>query len=160
MSKMKNSNLYWLLLLVPLFWGGKKVFEMTRGLRNNNPGNIKEMPGDKTQWLGERATDDDPVFEEFTAPVYGIRALARILNNYRNLYGLNTIREIITRWAPGSENDTESYVRSVEISMQKSANEILNFDSDLSPLVQAIIKHENGVQPYSLETIGKGISLA
>jgi hypothetical protein len=56
-----------------------KTCTVPRGIRLNNPGNIKEAPGDKTQWQGERATDDDPVFEEFVSPEAGIRALARTL---------------------------------------------------------------------------------
>ncbi len=138
----------------------KKDSFMPRGIRNNNPGNIKESPYDKTVWLGERATNDDPIFEEFDSAVYGIRALTKIIKNYRALYSLSTIEQIISRYAPGSENDTENYIKFVSSCMSKPRNQPLNFTVDLVPLVKAIIRFENGIQPYSDTTIKTGISLA
>ena len=75
----------------------------TRGMRNNNPGNIRQT---SIKWLGEEdystpgVTDDDPSFEEFDTMEYGIRALGRLLRNYQRLYGLETIHQIINRYAP------------------------------------------------------------
>ena len=137
-----------------------KVLDGPRGLRNNNPGNIRESPFDKTQWIGERATDDDKAFEEFETPEYGIRALAVILKNYRLKHGLTSIRGIITRWAPPSENNTTAYINVVAAAVGKHPDVALDFSHDLQPLITAIIRHENGKQPYSAETIAKGISLA
>lgn len=104
----------WVFIVIGLLLlggGGVAVYELTRGLRNKNPGNIKELPGDRTQWVGERATDDDPIFEEFNSMEDGIRAAAIIFRNYQSRYGLYTIEEMISRWAPGSENDTRAYIK-------------------------------------------------
>jgi len=81
-----------------------------RGIRNNNPGNIRRN-GDPWQGLAE--TQGDKEFFTFATPVYGIRALARTLITYQDRHGLRTIRQIISRWAPPVENDTESYVKAV-----------------------------------------------
>ena len=133
-----------------------------RGILNCNPGNIRESAGDRTQWLGERTTDDDKSFEEFVSPEYGIRALAKILINYRTQYGLKTIRQIITRWAPPSENDTEAYIASVSKATYSPDMEIneAQFAMAMPALLKAIIMHENGQQPYSDETINKAIAMA
>lgn len=133
-----------------------------RGIRNNNPGNIREAANDRTRWVGERATDADTAFEEFTTPEYGIRALAKILMNYRTRYGLKTMRQIISRWAPATENDTEAYIMAV--AKVTYAPDIVMTDVQfaiaLPALVKAIICHENGEQPYPDEVINKGLSAA
>ncbi|MDO8608137.1 MAG: structural protein [Phaeospirillum sp.] len=138
-----------------------KTSAVPRGIRLNNPGNIKESPGDKTQWQGERATDDDPVFEEFVSPEAGIRALARILLGYQRRYGLNTVTGIITRWAPGCENDTGSYITHVASHLGVTPGQTIDVTNPevMTDLVEAIIRHENGLQPYAREVILAGIAM-
>lgn len=80
-----------------------------RGLRNNNPGNIKEFPNDRTHWVGERATDDDPIMEEFDQMWQGVRAARIVFQTYQRKYGLDTVDELIGRWAPPGENNTKVY---------------------------------------------------
>src|SRR5690606_14679818 len=119
---------------------------MTRGIRNNNPGNIRH--GDKWQGLAEKQTD--PEFCTFAEPRWGIRAIARLLITYQDKYGLNTVRGVISRWAPASENDTASYIRHACQLTGFDQDEALDLQSyeDAEPLVKAIIHHENGQQPY------------
>lgn len=133
--------------------------ETPRGIRNNNPGNIRKSAD---PWQGLADDQPDPAFFTFKTPAYGIRALSRILITYQDKHGLDTIRQIICRWAPPSENDTESYVRSVAKSCDLPAELTLDLHDDrfLRPLVEAIIRHENGVQPYSEAQITKGLVLA
>jgi len=135
--------------------------KIPRGIRNHNPGNIRESPFDRTQWVGERATDDDPAFEEFQAPEFGLRALARVLRTYSRRYGRRSVRELIGRWAPPNENDTLNYVRQVCLHLGVEPDAVLDLgDADtLADLMEAIIRHENGQQPYSRELILRGISL-
>lgn len=85
-----------------------------RGLRNNNPLNIRKG----NNWQGERPNQTDKQFEEFTSMIYGWRAGLKILRNYiegRAVKGvqLNTIHKIITRWAPANENNTQAYINTV-----------------------------------------------
>ncbi len=134
---------------------GVATYAMSRGLRNNNPGNIKR---DGTNWQGMSPTQSDPIFVQFVDPIWGIRAMARILTNYFNR-GLRTVSDIIGTWAPPSENDTEAYVAAVADSMGVDPNVPLG-SADLPGLVSAIIQHENGTQPYSQGTILQGVALA
>lgn len=131
---------------------------LPRGIRNNNPGNI-EKTGDA--WQGLADIQPDSRFFTFSDPVYGIRALAKIIRNYRDRYGLNTVQGIINRWAPPVENNTSAYVRAVAAKVGVAPTEPLAWDAgQLRRLVEAIIQHENGQQPYSMATIADGISRA
>lgn len=121
-----------------------------------NPGNLKELPGDKTQWKGERVTDDDPIFEEFNTMEDGIRALMKILINYMKKHNLRTIIEIIKRFAPSSENDTRAYISAVSWITGFENNEILAANEDtISKLVMAICRVENGGFYITNEQIAK-----
>lgn len=127
-----------------------------RGVRNFNPGNIRR---NSTIWMGMAATQTDPSFVQFVAPEYGIRAIAKIMKSYRAL-GLNTIREVIRRWAPPSENNTDSYVASVCAECSVGPDDAVDLDTVMPLLVKAIIYHENGCCPYTEEQIHSGIALA
>jgi len=136
---------------------GGVVYMGTRGIRNNNPGNIRRG---SSQWQGMSAEQTDKEYIQFDNPVYGIRALAKLLKNYQSRYGLKTIREIINRWAPPSENDTGAYVANVSRIVGVNPDAEINVNDYITPMVTAIIKHENGEQPYSSEIISQGIGLA
>ena len=83
---------------------------MSRGLRNNNPGNIRRS---KVKYQGEVSPSRDPEFKEFETMAYGYRAMFVLLDTYRSRYGLTTIRQMLNRYAPPKENFTEGYVRFV-----------------------------------------------
>ena len=129
---------------------------MSRGIRNNNPGNIRHG----IDWDGldeDQAKDEE--FAQFSTPEYGIRAMFKILKTYDNKYNLNTIEGIINRWAPPIENDTESYIDFVSSKVGKDRSEVLD-QEDYILLVEAIIHMENGEQPYPLVLITAGRDLA
>lgn len=131
---------------------------MPRGIRNMNPGNLRRTG---TPWRGKSIKQTDDAFVQFDSPVYGIRALARVLQTYRGDYGLNTVAEIINRWAPPVENNTGAYVSAVAGAMGVPPGEPLdNSEPTALALVEAIVNHENGFQPYSTETLLAGIRLA
>ncbi len=127
-----------------------------RGIRNNNPGNIRYTG---TQWVGLSIPPSDGEFCVFTEPKWGIRALARVLKVYQSKYGINTVSAIIRRWAPSCENDTEAYIHSVCQQTGFGARSQLNLhDTEtMAALVKAIIRHENGKQPYTDEQIMEGL---
>lgn len=83
---------------------------MTRSERNNNPGNIR-LTSDR--WRGQVLPPPDRGFVTFREPKWGYRALFVILEGYMLRHGLRTIREIIGRYAPPTENATAAYIRSV-----------------------------------------------
>ncbi|PHM65729.1 structural protein [Xenorhabdus kozodoii] len=130
---------------------------MSRGIRNNNPGNIRH--GD--QWQGLRNMQTDKSFCQFVAPEYGIRAMFKILRNYERKYGDNTIRQFISRWAPPNENNTEGYIAYVSQSVGIDSRSVIdvNHKPTMTALVKAMIQMENGQQPYSDEIFEKAFNL-
>lgn len=82
----------------------------TRGCRNSNPLNIRAN-SDKFQ--GEVQPSQDKVFKQFETMAYGYRAAFKVLRTYINNYKCDTIRKIISRWAPKNENHTENYIKVV-----------------------------------------------
>ena len=80
-----------------------------RGIRNNNPLNIRVG----NVWLGEVPNPTDNEFEQFVSMFYGLRAGFILLRRYIRRYHLTTVPDIISRWAPGSENNTVKYIDTV-----------------------------------------------
>ena len=137
--------------------------KQSRGIRNNNPGNIDYNKNN--QWRGQIGIETsaiNPRFAKFDKPENGIRALAKLLLNYQRLHKLNTVREIINRWAPPVENVTSAYVTACAQDLGVDQNEGINLSDRqlLKLLTVAIIKHENGSQPYPDFVIDTGISEA
>jgi len=139
-----------LLVSVPL------ALQPPRGIRNNNPGNIRQSG---TKWEGMSAAQTDSEFVQFVSPQYGIRAMAVILKNYRDRYGLNTVGEIINRWAPPHENDTAAYIETVaRLSGLGNAQPVTT--REYPRLIAAMIEVENGDNPFSDAQIAQGVMLA
>lgn len=132
---------------------------MTIGLRLNNPGNIRVTAA---HWLGKITPSRHEEFETFDTPEHGIRALAVNLLTYYNRYHLGTIRQIITRWAPPSENPTAAYINDVcdRTGFDADASIDLTNEEDLKSLVVAIITQEQGKCPYSDRQIDRGIEMS
>ena len=84
--------------------------DLPRGLRLNNPGNIRIST---TKWQGEIIPSADKSFKQFASMSYGYRAMLKLIRNYRILYELDTIRKIVSRWAPPNENKTNAYINFV-----------------------------------------------
>ncbi|WP_199637000.1 hypothetical protein JEM67_20835 [Serratia sp. PAMC26656] len=130
----------------------------SRGLRNNNPGNI-EASADNP-WEGQ--TGSDGRFAKFETPEHGIRALGKNLLAYNKRHGLDTVGEMITRWAPPEENDTDSYIKAICAQLGVGANDQIDVTNPrtLAALCAGIVQHENGNQPYSADQINNGVSAA
>ena len=87
----------------------------TRGIRNNNPLNIRHS---SNRWQGMTEKQTDPSFVQFRSMAYGYRAACKVLQTYYQRFRTEgkpfTVRTIISRWAPPEDgNDTENYIRSV-----------------------------------------------
>lgn len=124
-----------------------------RGIRNNNPGNIRSS---NIKWQGSNG--DDGEFIIFTSPVYGIRAIAKILATYRSR-GITSLSDIVATWAPPNENDTDQHTRNISAISGLPVNAEINSSNMLS-FIEGLIYAENGTQPYSSGTINRGIELA
>lgn len=127
----------------------------TRGIRNNNIGNIRVS---KDQWEG--ATGDDGSFVTFDTPDSGVRALAKNLMSYGR-QGYDSIEKIINRWAPPSENDTQSYIDSVVAATGIPATQSIDLTNPdvLASLSEAIGYHETGSR-YNPEVYQQGVARA
>lgn len=126
-------------------------------------------------WQGLVNNSSEPRFCTFKDPVWGIRALAVTLITYHDKRrakdgsSIDTIREVIERWAPPHENNTLAYVNEVSKAVGVAPDMIIDLHDyeTLRPLVEAIIRHENGRGPlktpnswYTPELIEEGLRRA
>ena len=130
------------------------------GLRNNNPLNIRKVKGQ--HWQGEisspRGEDGRGLsFVHFSSLEYGLRAAFCILRTYRNKYKAVCIEDIITRWAPPTENDTRKYICDLCRLTGFGGKERLT-ESEWPKLVQAMARIECGTV-LSEDVILKGFRL-
>lgn len=112
----------------------KTTYNPTRGERNNNPLNIRSSKAFK--WEGQTGSDKDG-FCTFISLLKGVRAAFALLRTYNHTYKLDTIRGIITRWAPPSENDTESYITHVATAAGLTPDEHIHYRS---PKMRLVVK--------------------
>lgn len=136
-----------------------KTKTVPRGIRNNNPLNIRIG----NNWLGERPPKDcdDPEFEQFVAMIYGLRAAFCIIRRYIRHYHRNTIRLIIRSWAPAHENDTLNYIELVsrETGINPDAQIFYENKPALCAIVRAMAHVEVG-QTLPLADFEKAYDLA
>lgn len=130
--------------------------ELPRGLRNNNPGNIR-INSDTFQ--GEVIPSRDKRFKQFQSMAYGYRAMFVTLDTYRKR-GRNTIEKIITAWAPAVENHTELYIKSVEKLSGIPRDQILTANSgeEYIEIVAAMSRMENGIEA-DMSDVKRGFTL-
>lgn len=117
--------------------------DLPRGIRNNNPGNLTRT---SISWQGEVANNTDGRFEQFTEFVWGVRAMIRDISGDIKKDGDNTIRKLITKYAPSNENNTAGYISSLSTRTGFGADQILDADDKavMARLVQQICIIENG----------------
>ena len=96
---------------------------MPRGIRNNNPLNLRRT---KTYWAGLSQEQTDPAFFQFSSMTFGWRAAWMTLRSYYNKHGLRTVRDILNRWAPPSDsNNTDRYIGIVSEKSGWKADKVL-----------------------------------
>lgn len=142
-----------------------------RGIRNHNPGNLRRT---SDPWQGLAEVQSDSEFFTFQAPSWGIRALARTIITYQDRHKLRSVAGLIGRWAPASGDrngaapggeytqNTMAYIDHVARRVGVGPEEEIDVHryEIMRPLVEAIIAHENGSQPYTPAQIDKGLVLA
>ncbi|MGB5954967.1 structural protein P5 [Pseudomonas sp.] len=142
-----------------------------RGVRNNNPGNIDFNP--RNAWQGQLGLEvgaAKPRFAQFDEPENGIRALGKLLLNYRGKDGMpgvgrpgiDTPLEFISRWAPASENNTLAYALAIAKRLGVGVRDSIDISDPrvLREAVVGIIVHENGGNSYKAEVIDEGVRRA
>lgn len=123
-----------------------------RGLRNHNPGNVRAAPN---------AVGNDGSFPQFGSDADGLAAMARQLMLYGDR-GNNSISGILHTYAPTKENITSAYIDDVSRATGYQAQDRVNLHDPavLRNLMSAMIKHENGTQPFSRDQLDAGVSSA
>ena len=117
---------------------------MSRGLRNCNPGNIRQSA---VRYQGEVIPSSDPAFKQFKTMVWGYRAMFMVLYTYQKKHGLNTLEQMIRRYAPPAENDTQGYIKAV-CNWSGIGSEQILYTLDghtMIPIVCAMSRVENGI---------------
>lgn len=135
----------------------QQSIRIPRGIRNNNPLNIRVG----NTWLGEVQNPTDSEFEQFVDVTYGLRAAFCILRRYIRRYQSNTIRKIVSRWAPASENNTALYVSFVAQRVNVNPDAIINYDNEavMIAIVRAMAKYECG-QEIEEAVVRRGYQMA
>lgn len=118
---------------------------MSRGLRNNNPGNIRLG---NFRYKGERAKSSDSAFRQFESVEWGYRAMFVLLHTYATKRGCRTLRAMINRYAPPTENFTEGYLRCVTNTTHLSPDEPISTTDGavMTAIVAAMSAVENGTK--------------
>jgi hypothetical protein len=129
----------------------------SRGLRNNNPGNIRK---NGIVYQGEIVPSQDEAFKQFTTMAYGYRAMFTVLHTYARKYGINTIVKMIERYAPATENHTQAYIEAVsEWSGVPATSHLTTTNAEVMiPVVAAMSRIENGA-PAVMKDVEAGWKL-
>lgn len=125
-----------------------------RGLRNNNPGNIRIS---SVNYQGEIKPSKDTAFKQFESMPYGYRAMFMLLYTYQKRHGLHTIRQIMGRYAPPNENHTDGYINRVakDSGFDPDTRIDTTTKSTMIPIVSAMSHVENGI-PAIMEYVEAG----
>ena len=148
--------------------------EQTLGVRLNNPGNLEWgspweglVPREQSRYY-KTGTSQQQRFCEFADAASGIRAIARTLITYfdkrkaRDGSAIDTVAEVVERWAPSFVNNTSAYANHVAKLMSVDPDQILDIKSYevMHGLVTGIIAHENAGYAYPAEVVEEGLRRA
>lgn len=119
-----------------------------RGIRNNNPGNVRASHA--YTWLGQTGADLDG-FVINSEPVFGLRQIMVIFHNYQLFYALRSTHQLIQRWAPGKDNnDVADYTRYMAGRIMVGINDPIDIRDCWCRWTHAIVLYENGQDPYDI----------
>ena len=124
-------------------WMGVKP---TLGQRNNNYGNLR------TTDAFEGKTGVNKSYDTYETPEKGMRALARVLDTYSSKHGINTIDQLINRYAPASDStggSHENYKKFLAQKLGVSPNDPIDVKSRRAEIMDAIIRFENKNRPLA-----------
>ena len=106
-----------------------------------NPLNIRKS---KDIFLGELKTTGE--FKVFISRTYGVRAAIKIIHHYITDHNCKTIRAIVSRWAPPSENNTEMYIKFVSDHCKRNPDDKVIFSKGwLLAIIHAMAIYESNI---------------
>lgn len=135
---------------------GNAIGITPRGIRNNNPGNLDFIANAQRAWNGQIGADGR--YGIYDTPANGVRAMSHQLQ--KDAGGASTLADVIACWAPPTENDTAAYVADVSYRTGIDPNAPLDLYGNLPAIVNAMIWHENGENPYNADDIGNWVYLS
>ena len=153
-----------LIILIIIIFFGKPIYSiMAKGYKNNNPGNIRltfDSNGEKILVYQGEIDGSSNSFRTFESMAYGYRAMFSLLTNYVNSHDCDTIRKIISRYAPSSENDTEAYINNVSNLTNHDPDEPIDLSDAnfMQQLVAAMSFQENGIDA-DMQQVNDGLNL-
>lgn len=116
---------------------------LPRGIRNNNPGNIEWIENPEKRWLG--MIERDGRYGIFDTPENGLRAIGgELAASVRK--GQRTVRDVISEWAPPTENNTPAYIAAVAKRLDVLADHTIDVRANAEQITRAIVAHENGAK--------------
>lgn len=124
------------------------MYGLPKGVWLNNLFNLKKS---ENHWRGKVYSSADPIFEQFQTLGDGVHAGITTLINYRKLHGLQTITQIIRRWAPVEDNNpTGNYVHFVakHCGVDSDDQYDVRDAGKLFKLSAAIIEFEQGAEEF------------
>lgn len=122
--------------------GGYQDGVATRGKRNNNPLNIRDVPGNN--WKGRIGSDG--AFVRFDTMENGFRAAVKILVDDVLNDGNETVSEIVNAWAPvGDGNNVDAYLGYISDSVGLAGDVVVDSVSRMSKLLKAMAYVESRV---------------
>ena len=95
-------------------------------------------------------------FQQFDTPEAGIKAIDDQLRIYGSKHKIKTLRGVISRWAPPSENDTEAYIKNVSQKTGLKPDEEIDLSN---PTIRHIISGPIVLQEQGLKRL-KGSTAA
>ena len=114
---------------------------LPRGVRDNNPLNIEPV-GFTYQGQTGLDSNGEAIFSD---TMFGFRSAALDLYTAYYLHGRKTLTDIISVFAPPSENDTNAYINYVAQQMNISPDEDIKITgSVMLSLIRAMMKMEIG----------------
>lgn len=131
---------------------------LPRGIRQNNPGNLRRGCLTHTTWTTEAG------FARFRTPHDGLENLAYQLWLDYHVHKRTTVAAIMSSYAPPSENDTALYTGFVGEFLRIKANNLSNHDIHLDRMwhmvdfMRGIIAFENGWPPPKWSVGGEWFS--
>ena len=116
---------------------------ITRGIRNHNPLNLRKT---SIGWRGKVIPGTDPDFEQFDNMYNGIRAALVNIRTMVKVHGCTTVEDVIRRWAPATENNTEAYIRTVctKAKIRRTDKVLPTVKDNICKLAWAMAYVENG----------------
>lgn len=133
--------------------------KLPRGIRNNNPLNIRRS---RLQWVHEVFKEPiDTSFCQFDEMKYGWRAAFCLFRRYMYVYNVDTIEKIIRRWAPSTENNTQAYIHNVAKLSNIKPDKVIDFRTfETLQVAAAMCAVENGMDYYPMKERNRAILLA